>query len=184
MSSHKLMQIQDKDFDAVDRFKVIAKKYCSIIDSRHAIEKTDFLLQIYRILPELISEAIRLPLVQLGDDQCEEKEASTRESRAEREMKHEEWWELYNSLKEKFGNWDLYWQVFDPRTDNEAIHGSLADDIADIYRELRDGIDLMESDEAPPYEIIFEWRLGFFSHWGKHAIDALRTSHFLLEGTL
>jgi hypothetical protein len=29
-------------------------------------------------------------------------------------------------------------------------------------------------------DIIWEWRLGFSSHWGKHAIDALRTIHFRL----
>ncbi|HXW54612.1 MAG TPA: DUF5063 domain-containing protein [Candidatus Cybelea sp.] len=178
------MRLQDYDSDGVERFKVIAQKYCSVIDSRHALEKTEFLLQIYRILPELISKGIQLPPVQLADDEGEEKEASIREARAKRRMKHEEWSELYNSLKEKLGNWDLYWQLFDPTTDNEPIHGSLADDIADIYRDLKDGIDLSESNEVPPSEIIFDWRLGFFSHWGKHAIDALRTSHFLLEGTL
>jgi hypothetical protein len=28
------------------------------------------------------------------------------------------------------------------------------------------------------------WSLGYYSHWGKHAIDALRTIHFLLEEKL
>ena len=39
--------------------------------------------------------------------------------------------------------------VFDPRTDNEAIHGSLSGDIADIYRDLKDGIVLKETNEVP-----------------------------------
>lgn len=53
--------------------------------------------------------------------------------------------------------------VFDPRTDNEAIHGSLSGDIADIYRDLKDGIVLKETNEVPASETIFEWRFGFTS---------------------
>ncbi len=99
-------------------------------------------------------------------------------------MKDEEWGRLYNSLKEQLADWDLYWQVFDPRTDNEAIHGSLADDIADTFRDLKNGIRLKETDKVPLYEIIFSWRHEFYYHWGKHAVDALRTIHFLLGDTL
>ena len=75
-------------------------------------------------------------------------------------------------------DWDLYWQVFDPTKDSEAIYGSLADDIADIYRDLKEGLDDIHLARAE--DIIWEWRLGFSSHWGKHAIDALRTIHFRL----
>lgn len=60
-------------------------------------------------------------------------------------------------------DWNLYWMVFDPRTDNEAIHGSLSGDIADIYRDLKDGIVLKETNEVPASETIFEWRFGFTS---------------------
>lgn len=84
----------------------------------------------------------------------------------------------------KLGDWDLYWQVFDPTKDNKAIYGTLADDIADIYRDLKQGLILKEAHQAPPEDIIGDWRLGFYSHWGKHAIDALRTIHFLLAETL
>lgn len=177
------MDIQHNFSDTAERFGLIAKQFCSVIDSRFSLERADFLLKIYRMLPILISEGIDLPPVEFSDDENQEQEARIRQARAKTEMRQEEWNQLYNSLKEKLGDWDLYWQVFDPRTDNEAIHGSLADDIADIYRELKDGISLRESNETPPYEIIFDWRLGFFSHWGKHAIDALRIIHFLLEGT-
>jgi Domain of unknown function (DUF5063) len=176
------MSMRHEFLDTANKFGLVAQQYCSFIDFAATADKTEFLLRLYRALPELVTEAIRLPHVEFGEDNDEELEASLRQIRAETRMKQEEWDRLYNSLKEKLGDWDLYWQVFDPRTDNEAIHGSLADDIADIYRDLINGIRLKETDQVPPYEIIFDWRLGFFSHWGKHAIDALRTIHFLLEG--
>jgi hypothetical protein len=136
------------------------------------------------MLPELIAEASRLPLVSFSDDENEEQDASISKIRAETKTKQQEWRQLYDSLREKLGDWDLYWMVFDPRTDNEAIHSSLADDIADIYRDLKDGISLKEMNEVPVWEIIFEWRFGFTSHWGQHAVNALRTIHFLLQETL
>jgi hypothetical protein len=99
-------------------------------------------------------------------------------------MTDQQWDDLYSILKEKLGNWDLYSHVFDPTRDQEAIKGSLADDIADIYRDLKKGLVCHHSDCKPPDDILCEWRLLFYSHWGDHATSALRTIHFLLEPTL
>ena len=110
------------------------------------MEKSEFLFQIYQMLPELIAEAGRLPLVSFDDDENEEQESAIRKIRAEKKIKQQEWEQLYDSLKEKLGDRNLYWMVFDPRTDSEAIHGSLADDIADIYRDLKNGLVLKRSE--------------------------------------
>ncbi len=32
--------------------------------------------------------------------------------------------------------------------------------------------------------VIWDWRFGFYSHWGDHATSALRTIHALLHETL
>jgi hypothetical protein len=72
----------------------------------------------------------------------------------------------------------LYWEVFDPRKDEKAIRASLADDIADIYRDLERGSNCLKEN---PAEAIFHWRFGFYSHWGSHAVNALRITHWLLE---
>ena len=45
-------------------------------------------------------------------------------------------------LKGKLGDWDLYHQVFDPTQDDEA---SLADDIADIYSDLKEGLAFVQA---------------------------------------
>ena len=90
---------------------------------------------------------------------------------------------LYSLLKlsEPRADWDRYWQVFDPTEDDEAVFGTLADDIADIYRDLKEGLVLIEAHEVPPEDIIWNWRFSFYSHWGKHAMDALLTVHFRLQ---
>src|SRR5258705_10588900 len=120
------MNIQDDYAGAVNHFGPIAQQYCSLVDSRSALDKSEFLVRVYRILPELIAEASRLPLVSFRDEENEEQGTTIGKIRAETEMKQPKWGELYDALREKLGDWDLYWMVFDPRTDNEAIHGSLA----------------------------------------------------------
>ena len=162
------MSVPADNAEAAKRFGLIAQRFCALVDSVPRLDRKELLFQFYRILPQLISEATGLPDVELADD------VACSKSR----LSHEQWTQLYDRLKETLGDWDLYWQVFDPTKDNEAIYGSLADDIADIYRDLKEGLDDIHLARAE--DIIWEWRLGFSSHWGKHAIDALRTIHFRL----
>lgn len=150
------------------------------MDCALSIQKTDLLAQIYQILPKLIDEAISLPDVELSDSDDRVVGNITVFS-AKARQNEKEWGQLYNSLKEKLGDWDSYHQVFDPTEDNEAIFGSLADDIADIYRDLKEGLVLSEMHQARPEDIIWHWRLLFYSHWGKHAMDALLAIHFRLQ---
>jgi hypothetical protein len=183
------MNSQNDDSAAADRFRLVAQRFCSLVDSAVTLDKTGFLLQVYRMLPELIGEAMRLPAGEFGNDDTAEDEVEDLETlvshvQAKARIGQEEWNQLYNALKEKLGDWNLYWQVFDPTKDNEAIRGSLADDIAGIHCDLKRGIDPTESEQALPHDIIFEWRLGFYSHWGRHAMNALYTIHSLLSDTL
>lgn len=163
------------------RFAVVANRFCSVVDSASSIERTDFLLQIYRTLPKLIDEAISLPDVKLSDSDDPIEGSGQPALRANVRQSVQEWGQLYNLLKEKLGDWDRYWQVFDPTEDDEAIFGTLADDMADIYRDLKEGLLLVEAHEAPPEDIVWSWRFSFYSHWGKHAMDALLAIHFRLQ---
>jgi hypothetical protein len=163
------------------RFAAIANRFCSVVDSASSVERTDLLLQIYRILPKLIDEAISLPDVKLSDSDDAIEGSTQRASRANVRRSAQEWRQLYNLLKEKLGDWDRYWQVFDPTEDHEAISGTLSDDIADIYGDLKKGLVLIEMHEVPPEDIIWNWRFLFYSHWGKHAMDALLAAHSRLQ---
>jgi len=95
-------------------------------------------------------------------------------------LTQQDWERLYQALKVKLGGWNLYIDVFDPTRDTEAIHGSLADDIADIYRDIKEGLDHPDPTLATQHHIIWKWRLLYYSHWGQHAMGALRTIHWLL----
>ncbi len=167
------MVTPNKNAEVADRFGEVASRFCSLVDSAKDFNRNEFATEVYRILPKLIDEAIGLPDVE-SSEHHEPKAKNVRQ-------RVEEWDWLYNSLKEKFREWDAYRQVFDPTRDSEAIHGSLADDIADIYRDLKEGLDLKEARRSEPEDSIWGWRIGFYSHWGKHAIDALLAIHFQLQ---
>jgi len=169
---------------AADRFGAVAQRFCSVVDSASTTDRTGLLLEIYRVLPELIGEAIRLPAIELSGNDDQAEPAGRPGPPKSLRQRHQQWEHLYNLLKEKLGDWNLYWQVFDPTKDKEAIYGSLADDIADIYGDLKKGHDLKEKHQAMPENAIWMWRFSFHSHWGKHAIEALGVIHCRLEDVL
>jgi hypothetical protein len=178
------MNAQNPNVEVADRFAGVAQEFCSTVESASRIDRIRLLTDIYCVLPRLIYQAISLPSIGASevDDPTPEKEQSLSQFRVR--MTDDQWRDLYNLLKEKLRDWDLYWQVFDPTTDKEAACGSLADDLADIYRDLKDGLVLNEKPLTGPEEAIWQWRLLYHDHWGKHAIDALLVTHFRLQGIM
>jgi hypothetical protein len=175
------MEATENYTNIADRFGAVADEFCAAVDAASRIDRVELLARIYRILPKLINEAIKLPNITSDDDSDKAVESKLRPNVR---LNDEQWGQLYKSLKQKLGDWDGYTQVFDPTTDKEASFGTLADDIADIYRDLKEGLVLNETSQATPEEIIWDWRFAYYSHWGKHAIDALLTIHFRLQGFL
>jgi hypothetical protein len=57
--------------------------------------------------------------------------------------------------------------------------GSLADDLADTWRDLKPGVEWMAAHhgEHLPDGIIWDWRWRFEYHWGRHASSAMSILH-------
>ena len=76
-----------------------------------------------------------------------------------------------------------YWMYFEPMKTQvekaEPVGGNLADDLADVYRDVATGLRAWDStDDSPLDEVVFQWlRGGFEIHWGAHAVDALGILH-------
>ena len=62
------------------------------------------------------------------------------------------------------------------KDDPELLTGSLADDLTGVYLDLKSGLDQLRSG-VPNRDVIWEWRFTFWSHWGEHAVNALRIIH-------
>ena len=66
-----------------------------------------------------------------------------------------------------------YATVFDPLQSppGQPVTANLADDLADVYRDLVRGLALYLSGNKAEAE--WEWRESFDNHWGRHASSAL-----------
>lgn len=74
-----------------------------------------------------------------------------------------------------FEKHELYWEICDPYDDEPRVAGELTDDIIDVYKDVRRGLSFWEKGDLA--DAVWEWRFSFESHWGDHAIDALRALH-------
>lgn len=79
----------------------------------------------------------------------------------------------------------LYWEIFDPyegvakAQPGEPVLGDLADDVLDVYRDLKVGLAVWKSD-APDGrdEAVWYWKFQFKVHWGEHVTGALRALYW------
>jgi hypothetical protein len=150
-------------------FADVARRYRRAIDEHADKSPEDFLLALHPLLCELLFRASVLPDL---------------ESDGELPRDHWSGWErLFESLRAFLGRLDRNWVVFDAveRDADDPMESSLADDLADIYRDLGAGLDAAPEPPQPiPVMVIWNWRFAFYSHWGHHAIDAVRAIHALI----
>ncbi len=167
---------EDIRSEGVPPFVEAAKRYCSAIERRESYSEIELLRAMDELLPLLLWSACALPDL---------------ESEEHLEFEHKrvkEWIEehhpIMNQLRDKFGVRDVYHFVFDPasRDDHESIPGTLSDDLASVYMDLKEQFNLYNSDEVSDVrEAIWHWRFSFASHWGHHATGALRAVHWLVH---
>lgn len=72
---------------------------------------------------------------------------------------------------------DYYGKVSDPQPvpPEESLIGSLADDIADIYRDVVTGLRHFQAGRRA--EAIWQWTNSLQIHWGRHASSAIHALH-------
>ncbi len=76
-----------------------------------------------------------------------------------------------------FGRADWYFQS-DPYVEGTPAIGSLEDDVADVYRDLHEGLRLW--DAGAPTRALFLWKILFDVHWGDHVAGAIHALHWAL----
>jgi hypothetical protein len=136
-----------------------AREYCELIES---IDRSGeaFLARLSELLPRL--HAAVAAIEQQIDDEGEPMQADL-DAR----------FELFSRLHELLGERDAYWMEFDAGNDGQQMSGSLADDLTDIYCELKHGLGVVEI-STDPVPALRNWRSGYRVHWGKHLVDAER----------
>lgn len=150
---------------AIVRMAQAAQAYCELIEQAEALDA--------RGLQQLYSALARL---HAAVDDLAEAEAAVPHLTADLDAR----FELYSHLKTVLGPRDGYWMEFDASHGDAIKTGSLADDLTDIYCELKAGLALLDQD---PQLAERNWRQGFRTHWGQHLVDAARHLFGLCAGT-
>ncbi len=118
---------------------------------------------------EVLAAGWRLPEVEPGPDEFEVPEIS-----------HEEWHRVFAGVQEWIGEFEYYStnQVLRGRGTRKVTTGSVADDLADIWRDLRSSLEA-ERQGMSWRDAAWQARLDLDTHWGTHAVEVLRALHRL-----
>ena len=157
---------------SIDKFVEVAYEYCSFVENPTKFQVSEFFMRARELLPLLYYHAQMLPDVGGIDEYCE------------RDITHEQWNEIYSSLKSCIGKHDLFWVVFDPikNEGDEPTAASLSDALADVWRDLKCGFIYWEKgSNLMKEEAVFKWKMDFHIHWSGHVVDSLRAINSLIE---
>jgi Domain of unknown function (DUF5063) len=155
-------------------FQVVAERYCRLLDQRREFDGRELMARAHELLPELYQAALRLPIVKPSGDIEDDDEESD----------DERWWRVRDDLVELLGSADLYLGVYDPiESKGQALSWSLGEDLANIYRSLKEGLDSVpQRGVVSPVDVLWAWRFHWEHNWGRHALGALQALHAQLTG--
>lgn len=159
----------------VIEFVAVANEFCKYMDHAGEINGDEMLRIMQRILPLLYLKASLLPGLEPYFEDGNEKFVT-----------EEVWFRIHNILIEKFGTANDYLEVFDEKV-NETdgpIVSSLAENMADIYQDLKDFLLLYQTGtQEVMNDAVWECRMNFENYWGQKLTNSLRAIHrFIYSG--
>lgn len=155
----------------VIEFVTVAREFCAFLEKldEHKMKGRDFLNVFQKLLPLLYYKGSVLPAVEPEFDEGNEKFVS-----------EEEWLAIRMKVLHILGEADDYLDVYNERMEEQdrPPGGSLSENIADIYQDLKDflmlysaGVDELMNDA------LWECRQNFERYWGLKAINAATAIH-------
>jgi hypothetical protein len=161
---------------AVQSFANAARVYCSFIEECDKFNRMEFLKKAHEFLALVYYRALLLPDVELKGELPKER------------MTLEQWKELVESFRQKLGDWNYYWDIFNPSEatqETKAICSSLAGDLVDTYQDLQHGLVQWKIKSVRAKQnAVWQWKLNFQFHTGQHINGALRYLYWRLYDLL
>lgn len=151
--------------EIVVRFHDLAVAYCRWAEEG-PYEKENEVYTALQMVAALYLQALVLPCVDPGEEDIPDMGITKLGS------KH--FYERFKSLPFQYYR-EIFHPLAIPESPEESVAGDIADDLMDIYVDLKEGILLYES--AKPVAAVFQWRTTFGFHWGRHATSAIRVLH-------
>jgi hypothetical protein len=151
-------------------FLRVAHEYCIFCEKSFDKSKTEITEFILKIGPLLYLKGKLLPII----------EPDYPES-SERFVTEEEWQEVFNAFRSVYLGEDEYHQVsYEEFNEYEAVKESLAENLTDIYQDLKDFVLLYQKNsQATRQNAVHDCRALFETRWGPKVLSSLRYLHFL-----
>jgi len=156
----------------VVEFVASANEFCKYTERNSEIDGIELLKIYQRLLPFIYLKASLLP----------EHDPFFGEGN-EKFVREGDWNKIHDELKVKLGTADSYLEVFDERIKDSdtPVVSSLAENIADIYQDLKDFLILYQTGTNEVMnDALWECRLNFENYWGQKLLNSLRAIHRLI----
>tara|TARA_R110001592_G_scaffold3525_25_gene20100 strand:+ start:12747 stop:13229 length:483 start_codon:yes stop_codon:yes gene_type:complete len=148
--------------EPTEKFSEIVREYCTWSESLPLAEIEEVKKAI-SLLVNIYAGVLAIP----NDNNVEDIDGY--------DVSDEEWKIVFK----RFGAlpFNFYAEFYSPYKglNEEPSFGDLADDLADIYRDLKEGLALY--DDGHVSNAFWQWRYSFSIHWGRHAANALSALH-------
>ncbi len=146
------------DYDKhVKEFSDLALEYCNWVEKQEKSEDQLYYVQV--LLSKLYCWGIQLPDCE-STDLLESKELPTHE---------------HSKVLEYFAEFPVqyYSMVFNAEVvpSEDPVTGDVVDDLADIYKDLKDG--LWYLGKGSEVDAVFYWRSSLGIHWARHILGAM-----------
>jgi hypothetical protein len=145
----------------------VANDFCVFTESVKDKDAAAILSYYQKVLPLLHIKGSLLPDIEVSDESANVKYVS-----------EEHWQEVFTALELKFGKDDKYWF---PDHNNDLIKDSLADNLADIYQDMKDFVVLFQDARLASKEnAVADLKALFATHWGLRTTKAAYKIHLTL----
>ena len=143
--------------ETTQRMAQLASSFCALVERFDDCQLDAWLVEMADLLPRL-----HIAVGSLGEIES----VSVYEQSTDYDARFDLFTQLYNVLGERNG----YNHEYDG-VDGQRLSGTLADDITDIYFDLKHGLVMLEKN---PTQAAKDWQHSYEYHWRHHLLDAER----------
>ncbi|MCK9220281.1 MAG: DUF5063 domain-containing protein [Bacteroidales bacterium] len=149
----------------------VANEYCLFLEKAEEYTKQELLTFLQKISPLVYLKAALLPDIKVEDEDA-----------TEHYVTEEQWETLFNILKNKFGADDEFFFIdLNEKSNIDPMKGSLAENVTDIYQDLKDFVLLYQNPQKRFKEnAVLDCKRLFESRFGYLLVNTHTAIHFLL----
>jgi len=171
MEENRLKQNEPLNSRKVLEMITVANEFCLFLEKAEDYSKMEILEFLQKVLPLIYIKAALLPEVKVED-----------ENATEHYVTEEQWEGIFNVIRAKTGEEDIFHYIDQlEKSHMDPVKGSIAENIADIYQDLKDFLMLFQHPLNPYREnSVRDCRQLFITRFGYRIVNTQVAIHYIL----